>query len=345
MILFVFFLIVLSFIGIKINKRNYYTNYIEKTECNSIKGFFIIIVFLRHITSYLKKNGYESQGILDNIYFVLDSFIGQLLVVMFLFYSGYGIMESFKKKGEKYFESYPKKRILVTFLNFDIAVCFFGLVDLLLDIPISISDFVFSLFAWSSVGNSNWYIFVILCCYIITYASYYISSKRFHIKNILFAIILLMIVLSIFKEEHWYNTILCFPVGMYYSMYKNKIEEFTRKYYFIVVSLLFIFFSITFIYNYYEVAQLWGISYNLESIIFALLVVSITMKIKIDNVALVWLGENLFSLYIYQRLPMIFINSVVGADWICEHAYFYVIICLVITLAISYLYRNWRISL
>ena len=154
-----------------------------------------------------------------------------------------------------------------------------------------------------------------------------------------------MIVLSIFKEEHWYNTILCFPVGMYYSMYKNKIEEFTRKYYFIVVSLLFIFFSITFIYNYYEVAQLWGISYNLESIIFALLVVSITMKIKIGNVALVWLGENLFSLYIYQRLPMMFINSVVGADWICEHAYYYVIICLVITLAISYLYRNWRISL
>lgn len=41
---------------------------------------------------------------------------------VFLFYSGYGIMESIKNKGEKYISTVPKKRILNVLVNFDIAV-------------------------------------------------------------------------------------------------------------------------------------------------------------------------------------------------------------------------------
>ena len=35
--------------------------------------------------------------------------MGQLVVVMFLFYSGYGVMGSFKLKGEGYWSFFPKR--------------------------------------------------------------------------------------------------------------------------------------------------------------------------------------------------------------------------------------------
>lgn len=41
------------------------------------------------------------------------------------------------------------------------------------------------------------------------------------------------------------------------------------------------------------------------SSIFAMLVLLLTMKIKLDNPALRWLGVNAFAIYILQRLAMI----------------------------------------
>lgn len=43
----------------------------------------------------------------------------------------------------------------------------------------------------------------------------------------------------------------------------------------------------------------------MTSSVFALLVVLLTMKIKVDNKVLRWLGINAFSIYILQRLAMI----------------------------------------
>ena len=346
MFIFYIILILLSLVGIRYKKDVFYSDYIDRAQCNSIKGFFIIVVFLRHITSFLYKNGYEPKGILDYSYSIVDNLIGQLLVVMFLFYSGYGVMESVKAKGAKYVNSYPKKRILTTLLNFDVAVCAFIVSDILLSIPVTISQVGASLIGWQTVGNSNWYIFVILCCYVATYISYLISKFwEGQFLNILLLItIVLMVTLTILKEAHWYNTMLCFPAGMFYSKYKTNLEETFQKHYITVVALLIMLFLGSFIYNYLLYPQLWGFTYNFESTIFALIVVTITMKVKIGNGVLIWLGLNLFPIYIYQRLPMIAIRQIVGSEFICQHAYTYVIICLIVTLIITYLYKYWRIS-
>ena len=36
----------------------------------------------------------------------------------------------------------------------------------------------------------------------------------------------------------------------------------------------------------------------------------ITMKVKISNTPLIWLGIHLFPIYIYQRIPMIYFQKV-----------------------------------
>lgn len=153
-------------------------SYISKEQCNCIKGFFIAVVFCRHIVSYLVEAGYNFSIVGDNIFGWINGHIGQLLVVMFLFYSGYGVTESIKKKGADYVESIPKRRVLTTLANFDVAVFLFLIVDILCGIEYPISNVLLSFVGWESIGNSNWYIFVILCCYLSTYLAHQMRPSR-----------------------------------------------------------------------------------------------------------------------------------------------------------------------
>ena len=129
--------------------------YLSKETTSTINGLFIALVFLSHFSRYsIYMSNYVGQR------------LGQLIVVMFLFYSGYGCMVQYMAKGRAYLQTFPKKRMLSTLVNFDIAVAVFVVVGLLLGKSFSIKQVALSFVCWDSVGNSNWYIFAILLCYL-----------------------------------------------------------------------------------------------------------------------------------------------------------------------------------
>lgn len=79
----------------KYNGDTDFSNYLSFECTNVIKGVFLILVFLSHFTLYgfeWSTEWYDIGGLW------IRSHMGQLIVCMFLFYSGYGIMESFKTK-------------------------------------------------------------------------------------------------------------------------------------------------------------------------------------------------------------------------------------------------------
>ena len=163
--------------GTSIIRTKVIEEYISKNQSNCVKGVFIIMVFARHIWPYIKDAGVVFTGMDDRIFHLIDVTLGQLIVAMLLFYSGYGVMESYRKKGIEYVNGMPKRRILNTLLNFDIAVCVYLLVDFFLNISYPLSHVLLSFTGWLSVGNSNWYIFVILLCYIATFFGLKISEE------------------------------------------------------------------------------------------------------------------------------------------------------------------------
>ena len=129
--------------------------YLSKETTSTINGLFIALVFLSHFSQYSTyMSNYVGQR------------LGQLIVVMFLFYSGYGCMVQYMAKGRAYLQTFPKKRVLSTLVNFGIAVAIFVVVGLLLGKSFSIKQVALSFVCWDSVGNSNWYIFAILLCYL-----------------------------------------------------------------------------------------------------------------------------------------------------------------------------------
>lgn len=344
MICFFLIIFLLCLYQIKFSRKDFQNDFLGIDQATCIKGIFILFVFFRHILSYIRKSGYDFSFFGDIAFKAIDVGIGQLMVVMFLFYSGYGIKESFSRKGYSYVKAMPKHRILPTLLNFDIAVICFLLIDLYFDISFSRKELLLSIIGWENLGNSNWYIFDILLCYSLAFLSFYFSKH--HLATLSIGIILSIILLAYLKPSWWSNTLLSFAGGVFFSEYKAKIVDFLKKHYWATLSsLLLIFLCIyetTFIYKQENI--FWICLYNIASILFAMLIVLASMKIKISNKPLFWLGKNLFSLYIYQRIPMILFFEI-SPDFVKDNTITYIIICILLTGIIAHFYKYWQVKI
>ena len=84
--------------------------------------------------------------------------------------------------------------------------------------------------------------------------------------------------------------------------------------------------------------------YNAASVVFAWMIVLLTMKIRISNKILIWLGVNLFPLYIYQRIPMIALFEIDDGLFVQSNTLLYILICMICTCVLGYLFKYWRIS-
>lgn len=327
--LFLIFMIIISLIGIEVYYKKFNKNYLSMTSTNCVKGIFILFVFFSHAMQYITVDHWYDSTIL-----YLRNNLNQLIVVLFLFYSGYGIYESFKRKKVKYINQFPKNRILKTLFHFDVAILCFVILNLFLNNEMSVKQVLLSLIGWDSVGNSNWYIFDILILYLITY----VSLKSFSGKKALLCVwiqtIIFALLLSLYKNDWWYNTLFCFPLGMTYSYFKTQIESNVQKNNFSYFVCLITTFLATFVFTYLSKNNFWY--YELWAIVFTLLIVLCTMKIKLKSPILNWLGQQLFLIYILQRIPMI-IGQYYGYN--VTHPYRYFAICFIITILLTYIFN------
>lgn len=326
--LYLLFIVILSLIGIKIFIKDFNKNYMSKESTSCIKGIFILIVFYSHLVTYT-----VIQKSKDFMMLNLRNFLGQLMVTMFLFYSGYGIYESIKRKKQDYVKSIPVKRILITLFNFDIAVLSFVIINQFLGRVYSLKNILLSFVGWEGIGNSNWYIFGILFMYLITYISFTFFDKdnKKALVSCWLLTLLFVLFMSVHKEDYWFNTLFCYPLGLTYSYYKDKIEKklFNNKKYLMALGVSLIAFLV-----FRELIPIDWIYYQCMSIFFCIVLILITMKVNIHNRILKWLGDNLFWLYILQRIPMLILTKIGYSI----HAYRFTFICFCITVFMSFIY-------
>ena len=330
MIIVYLLLFILILIGIKPQLNSFNNEYISRDSTISVKGIFVLLVFCRHFRQYVVFG----DNFLDKLFVVADSMLGQLIVVMFLFYSGYGIIKQIQKSNGEYINSFLKRRLLPVWLQFAICICFFIIVDLALGLlnNYSWSDILLSFIGWTSIGNSTWFMFVTFVLYIFVFVTF----RFFRFKNIIWNIIIftalscvLGIVLYIFKTSTWWNTLLCFALGMWFGYFNEKKDVFVKKpinYWLTVIPLIIVFLGLLVI-N-FRVRSL-GEFYIILSLLFALVIVSVTMKVKIGNVVLDFFGKHIFSIYILQRIPMMIFQNII------PNIYLYFVVCFITTVIIA----------
>lgn len=325
MFLFFIILFVLSLFSLKIKWVGLDSQYLSKKNTQAIKGIFVIFVFLSHIRTYASYHSYFEQMTIQ----CLD-YLGQLMVTLFLFYSGYGIFEAIKAKGQVYIDSIPKKRIGSTFIDFSFALVLFMILNQFLDIHYSLKTIILSFSGWSSIGNSNWYMFTIFALYFLTYISFKFIKKNCFFSLIVFSTLSLgyVYILSRLQPSRFSNTALCYCAGMWYSYFKGDIDSFFHKHqWFYYVALISIIAIYLFVYPYKGVRIMY---FNGVSIVFCLMIVMLSMKISINHPLFIWFGQHLFWIYILQRIPMIALSQIPQMN-----SYVYLYLTFFITLLLS----------
>ena len=340
MILILFSVLMLLFAGVRRRrKEDDATTWLSKNTTTVLNGFWILVVFFSHANQYISKGGYQYVAFGDCVYRFFFGVVGQLMVAMFLFNSGFGVMESIKAKGLVYVRSMPKRRLLATLLNFDVAVLMFIVMNIILGVSMAPSQVIESFFCWNDVGNSNWYIFAILLSYAFVFVAFSICKKTAHAVTFTIGLTLVyMVVMPFLKEKScWYNTILGFSAGVIVSWRKDQIFCFIRKYFWSCICLLGMCFVI-------GLPLSWrfpmnGLGHNVITVVFVLISAVLLTKYDLTGAVLLWCGKCLFPIYIYQRIPMTILS-----DALSIHPIAYVIVCGAITAVIASMYKYWRVS-
>lgn len=336
MIIFLLLLMAIIFCGISLSpQKQFQKDYISKSTTANIKGIFVILILFSHYTQYVTLG-----GIYDDAYLILREHLNQMVVVMFLFYSGFGIMRSIQSKGFHYIRNRLPERFLKVWIQFAVAVLLFLITGLLLGKHFTAGHVLLSFVGWESIGNSNWYIFDTLVAYVLIFCSFlpfvFVKSKKLreYLGCILFTVLIVCFVygmMSAGRSGYWYNTIFIFPLGCWYALWQEKIEKLVMRNDFWYVLCVLANAGI-YVFSFerrwtggIEMYTVWACSFTAAIVLF-------TMKCSVSGNLLSWFGQHVFSVYILQRIPMMVLDRLGMAE---THKYLFLIFSFLITILMA----------
>jgi len=331
MTVFLLLLVLLCVIGAEVKKENeFFEDYASLEKSNAIKGIFVVMVFFSHAKAYMHLTDANSE-----YYLGLQTYLAQMIVVPFLFFSGYGIMQSVMKKGTNYIKKIPTNRLLKVLLHFDIAVLLFVGLNLIIKREMTLSKVLWSLIGWESIGNSNWYILAILIAYAATFVAFIIFRKNHYLAAVVTTVLVVLAILFIskYRPGYYYNTMLTYCFGLWYALFKDKIDKICMKNEVIWLGVIGVCGAVYYLVHKNFLQSIWY--YELWACMFMMLLLLFSMKISINNGILQFFGNHVFSIYILQRLPMDFINAHYNVPKI---PYIFLVTSFVVTLIIALIF-------
>lgn len=326
MILFVILLLFLALYKCKpIFNNGFYEDYASREQSKAINGIFIVLILLSH--TYAKGC---SGDMLDKAYEPLRTFLGQFVVVPFLFYSGYGIMESLSKK-DGYLKTFPKQRFLKIFVQFSIITVAYIVMHLCLGSSYSIKRILLSFVGITSIGNGGWYILATFFFYAQILVWFNIFKKQKVLATLgVMASIVALIICEILLDfpTYYYNTVIFFSVGMIYSLLKPYFDQIVMKNNIVWASVFIVsLLGFCFLKNAMEISVLF---YPVWCGFGMLAILCLTMKVRIQNRALDWLGATLFFNFTLQGIPQILFTHFL------DNYYLIYILVIITTLILTY---------
>lgn len=284
--------------------NKFFYDYMNINNTNQIKGILVWMIFFRHCTEYFPKSTKVGK-----ISILIDKSWEQNIVSPFLFYSGFGINESFLKKGIKYIKTLPKKSAII-FIKSEIILLFFLFNNIFLGLKVSLKRYLLAIIFKKSIGNGYWFAFAIITLYIYSFLSFiFIKNKKFDFLGILFITMFCFFhIIFVYRYYHKnkiisVDNIICFALGFYYSLLKPYLDKKIMKneYSYYRMIILFILF-----YCQYFISKKRNIfNASLKNCFFVIIIVLITMKIKFKNEFLSLLNSHSYSIYLLQRVIMI----------------------------------------
>ncbi len=234
MILLLIISLVLLFVSfVQIGNRHLCQLYVFNVKNTiSLRGLLAILIIIHHLSQKLESPDY----------LVLNQFIfwGPVIVGLFFFFSGYGLMVSYLTKGETYLDGFLSKRYIKMLTPFLVALFFYSFYIISTD---GLESFCFQ----SNIAKSNtliptsWFVFVILLFYFAFYVIAKLCTKgvRIVIALFWFSTIYTLFLLYLRWGSWWYSSIYALNVGTLYALFEKKYRDWLMCNNHLRLSLLF----------------------------------------------------------------------------------------------------------
>ncbi|MBE5827450.1 MAG: acyltransferase [Butyrivibrio sp.] len=304
-------------------------------QSKMIRAGACLFIILHHLVQKISIYGNIDKGPIN-----VFNDVGYLLTAVYFFYSGYGLLTSFYSK-EGYLDTFLIKRLPTILLPFWLI----NIINILINRFVygqkeGIIEILKDVFGLQLVNGNGWFIIEIAVIYLMFYVIFRL------VKNSDAAIILLGIaVLAIipyayslghdsegvkstwFHGEWWFISTTVFVLGIVYARFKKNFDGFIKKYYYPVLITSFVISLITHFtavmclrfLGYYHTGMpsatrdgvITLIAQNIDSCVFAFLILVLSMRISLGNRFLRFLSGVSLELFLIHGtlLELVFDKS------------------------------------
>lgn len=193
-----------------------------------LKGLLAMIIIIHHVsTRYI---GWWSIEEYPLSYSIISKFIplGEIVVGLFFFISGYGLLKSYKRYGDNYISTFLSKRFLKIFIPFVIIEFATQFILVIFKDGYSPWQILIDAYPHRGFGFILWFPIALSLFYL----AFYFCFKYIHLIHRAIAVVtLIVVILSVYyyfigRGDWWWKSNLCFPIGLWYAYYEHI---FTRR--------------------------------------------------------------------------------------------------------------------
>ncbi len=308
-----------------------FDDYLSLQSTTALRGILSVGIILHHLSERVEN---------AKLFFVFVP-LGYLIVGVFFFLSGIGLMTSILKKGQSYLDDFLIHNVLYLFI---VYLCFTLLyaIKKILTGEITNINYVFKSFlSFNPIASNSWYMVVLIIYYLFFYMAFKIF-KSSNLKAIIAIFILQLafaVTIIIFNApDIWHISGFAFSIGMFWVYKKDLLDKFINKHIFLnvfIIGFLFAFFSLLPV-----VIEKFGIvipylriiSRYISTVCFAILVILICKKFKFNY--RLWSKLGKISLEIYLIHGMIY--EVLRSEFIyIKSDFLWCVLTVIISITIS----------
>lgn len=293
----------------------------DRADTTFLRGLSIIAIVVHHIYQFtLSKYGINYPPYVS----LLLSSLGYMGVSVFFLLSGYGLTCSVQKNT-------PLSRsYLITHLAKLVEpFVFIWILDLIFFFTSARETFI-NLVTLSISNNDLWFlkeIFILYLLYLLPLYFFRPTAKKFYIGPIVLSILFAVVLYVITPNSYWWNSTLCFPLGIWCAAQRDKLDVIYRKHRGLLCVLLLAVFVISLYVSFYIIPL-----EVVRSISFAMLTVLLATYGKHQVKFLDICSAESLKIYIFHVFLLQF--------WPMMNCLFYILLIPVGTAVLIWLYNR-----